>query len=76
VGPEVSQYLFLTIVFGALLGNMWEELAWTGFLQDRLASEQCLVKGPLWTALPFALIHLPLAFEEHGRRARARRTWP
>ena len=36
------------------------------FLQDRLASEQDLVKGALWTAVPFALIHLPMAFEEHG----------
>lgn len=65
-GAELLQYIFLAVVFGALLGNMWEELAWAGFLQDRLTSKHGLLKGALWTALPFALIHLPLAFEEHG----------
>jgi membrane protease YdiL (CAAX protease family) len=65
VGATV-QYLFLTVVFGALLGNMWEELAWTGFLQRRLMDERGLVVGSLLTAVPFGLIHLPLAFAEHG----------
>lgn len=65
-GAELFQYLFLAVVFGALLGNMWEELAWTGFLQDRITAEHGLVKGVVWTAVPFTLIHLPLAFEEHG----------
>jgi uncharacterized protein len=65
-GTEVFQYLFLTLVFGALLGNVWEELAWTGFLQARLTDRHGLLKGALWTALPFGLIHLPLAFEENG----------
>jgi membrane protease YdiL (CAAX protease family) len=60
------QYLFLTVVFGALLGNMWEELAWTGFLQQRLMDERGLLVGSLLTAVPFGLIHLPLAFESHG----------
>jgi membrane protease YdiL (CAAX protease family) len=63
---EALQYLFLTIVFGALLGNMWEELAWTGFMQARLTERHGLLRGALITALPFGLIHLPLAFEEHG----------
>lgn len=63
---EALMYLFLTLVFGALLGNMWEELAWTGFLQTRLSERHGLLRGALITALPFGLIHLPLAFEEHG----------
>jgi membrane protease YdiL (CAAX protease family) len=62
----LAQYLFLTVVFGALLGNMWEELAWTGFLQQRLMDERGLVVGSLLTAVPFGLIHLPLAFADHG----------
>ena len=65
-GTETLQFLFVAVVFGTLLGNMWEELAWTAFLQDRLTSRHGALKGALATALPFALIHLPLAFEEHG----------
>ncbi len=60
------QYLALTVVFGALLGNIWEELAWMGFLQQRLMDERGLFVGSLLTAVPFGLIHLPLAFEADG----------
>jgi membrane protease YdiL (CAAX protease family) len=65
-GAELLQYLFLTLVFGALLGNLWEELAWTGFMQERLAARHGRLRGALLTALPFGLIHLPLAFEADG----------
>lgn len=65
-GTEVFQYLFLTLVFGALLGNVWEELAWTGFVQERLGARHGLLEGALLTAVPFGLIHLPLAFEQDG----------
>jgi uncharacterized protein len=60
------QYLAITIVFGALLGNMWEELAWMGFLQSRLMDRRGLLVGSLLTAVPFGLIHLPMAFAAHG----------
>jgi membrane protease YdiL (CAAX protease family) len=63
---EVGSYLFLTLVFGALLGNVWEETAWAGFVQARLTRRYGLLRGALLTAVPFALIHLPLAFEERG----------
>ncbi len=63
---EVGGYLFLTLVFGALLGNIWEETAWAGFAQTRLIERHGLLRGSLLTAIPFALIHLPLAWEEHG----------
>ena len=63
---EVLTYLFLTLVFGALLGNLWEEAAWTGFAQRRLMERHGLLRGSLLTAVPYALIHLPLAWEEHG----------
>jgi len=63
---EVLFYLFATLIFGALLGNVWEETAWAGFAQRRLMDRHGLLRGSLLTAVPFALIHLPLAFEEHG----------
>lgn len=63
---ELVQYLFLAVVFGALLGNLWEELAWTGFFQSRVTRRHGLRKGALLTAIPFGLIHLPLAFEAGG----------
>jgi membrane protease YdiL (CAAX protease family) len=63
---QAAQYAFLTVVFGAVLGNVWEELAWTGFLQQRLTDERGLLVGALLTAVPFGLIHLPLAFEAGG----------
>lgn len=59
-------YLLNTVVIGALLGNMWEELAWTGVVQRRLMEGHGMVAGSLLTAVPFALIHLPLAFAEKG----------
>jgi uncharacterized protein len=63
---EIGGYLFLTLIFGALLGNVWEETAWAGFAQTRLIERHGLLRGSLLTAIPFALIHLPLAWEQHG----------
>ena len=63
---ELVQYLFLTVVFGALLGNVWEELAWTGFFQSQVTRRHGLLRGALLTAIPFGFIHLPLAFEPGG----------
>jgi membrane protease YdiL (CAAX protease family) len=45
---------------------VWEETAWAGFAQTRLMERHGLLRGSLLTAIPFALIHLPLAFEQHG----------
>jgi membrane protease YdiL (CAAX protease family) len=66
--PLIGGYLFLTLVFGALLANIWEETAWSGIVQSRLMSRHGLLVGSMLTAVPFALIHLPLAFENHGLR--------
>ena len=63
---EVLIYLLFTLIFGAVLGNVWEETAWAGFAQKRLMDRHGLVRGSLLTAIPFALIHLPLAWEDHG----------
>jgi len=54
------------LVAGALTGNLWEETAWSGFMQGRLMARRGLLVGSLLTAIPFALIHLPLAFETDG----------
>jgi membrane protease YdiL (CAAX protease family) len=62
----LAQFLFVALVFGALLGNVWEETAWAGFVQRRLTNRHGLFAGAMLTAVPFALIHLPFAFEEHG----------
>ena len=65
-GKEILSYLFLTLIYGALLGNIWEETAWSGFAQRRLMDRHGLLKGSLLTAIPFALIHVPLAFDTDG----------
>jgi uncharacterized protein len=59
---EVGAYLFATFIFGALIVNVWEELAWGGFAQSRLMARHGLLVGSLFTAPPFVAIHLPLLF--------------
>ena len=54
------------VLAGALTGNLWEETAWSGFVQGRLMARRGLLVGSLLTAIPFTLIHLPLAFEANG----------
>ncbi|TLM81677.1 CPBP family intramembrane glutamic endopeptidase [Pseudarthrobacter sp. NamE5] len=61
-----GDYLLNTLIIGALLGNIWEELAWTGVVQHRLMDRHGPVIAALLTAVPFALIHLPFAFAERG----------
>jgi membrane protease YdiL (CAAX protease family) len=63
----VLTYLFMTLIFGALLGNLWEETAWSGFVQSRLMTRRGLLIGSLITAVPFVLVHLPLIFAADGR---------
>lgn len=62
--PVAGTYLFATFIFGALILNMWEELAWGGFVQSRLMARHGLLMGALLTAPLFAAIHIPLHF--HG----------
>ncbi|MGX5357488.1 CPBP family intramembrane glutamic endopeptidase [Kocuria sp. KH4] len=57
---EAGWYLFSTLVYGALVLNLWEETAWGGFLQSRLTARHGLLVAALLTGLPFAGIHLPL----------------
>lgn len=51
-----------TFVFGALFLNLWEEAAWQGLVQRHLTRHHGAFKAALLTAVPFALLHLPLAF--------------
>jgi uncharacterized protein len=60
-----STYL-LFLVLGAVTGNLWEETVWAGFVQGRLMAARGLLLGSLLTAVPFFLMHLPLAFEADG----------
>jgi len=59
---EVGGYLFSTLIFGALILNVWEETAWGGFAQSRLMARHGLLVGSLLTAPPFVAVHLPLLF--------------
>ena len=43
-----------------VLVNLWEEIAWAGFLQTRLERRHNLFVAAFLAALPFAAIHLPL----------------
>jgi membrane protease YdiL (CAAX protease family) len=62
---EGLTYLALLVLI-LLTGSVWEETAWSGFVQRRLLDRHGLLVGSLLTAIPFGLIHLPLAFESDG----------
>jgi len=65
-GSLLALYLFDTFVYGLLLANLWEETAWGGFVQSRLMARHGLLVGSLLSAVPFFVIHIPLAFQERG----------
>jgi membrane protease YdiL (CAAX protease family) len=62
---EALNYLVLLVLI-ALTASLWEETAWSGFVQRRLMNRHGLLVGSMLTAIPFGLIHLPLAFEADG----------
>ncbi len=64
-------YLAGALFMGALVFNLWEETAWAGFVQSRLAARHGLLAGSALTAIPFAGIHLPLAFADGVSGGRA-----
>jgi hypothetical protein len=61
----------LNIVSGAVIINLWEETAWTGFVQSKLMQQRGLFIGSLLTAPAFAGIHLPLLLEQKTASAAA-----
>jgi len=65
--PVALTYLVF-FALGAVTGNLWEETVWAGFVQSRLMAARGLLVGSLLTAVPFFLVHLPLAFEADGWR--------
>jgi membrane protease YdiL (CAAX protease family) len=64
LGVSLTYLVFLAL--GAVTANLWEETVWGGFVQGRLMARHGLLVGSLLTAVPFFLIHLPLAFETNG----------
>jgi membrane protease YdiL (CAAX protease family) len=62
----LAPYLVSVFLIGVLIGNVWEETAWAGFLQSRLMTRHGLLIGSLLTAVPFFVIHIPLAFAGNG----------
>ena len=52
----------LGFLVNLLLINLWEETAWAGFVQTRLERRHSLPVAAVLTAVPFALIHMPLHF--------------
>jgi len=64
-GFVVATYVAL-LVLGAVTGNLWEETVWSGFVQGRLMAARGPLVGSLLTAIPFFVIHIPLAFEADG----------
>jgi membrane protease YdiL (CAAX protease family) len=53
----------VNVVSSALIINIWEEMVWTGFVQRRAMARWGLVAGSTATAVLFAGLHLPLAFD-------------
>ncbi|MBD0323660.1 MAG: CPBP family intramembrane metalloprotease, partial [Aldersonia sp.] len=58
--PVIGSYLFTTFVFGALLLNLWEETGWQGMVQRHFMGRYGLLMGSALTAIPFAIVHIPL----------------
>jgi membrane protease YdiL (CAAX protease family) len=58
----VGAYL-ADLIVGAVVINIWEEMAWTGFAQRRAMARWGTTGGSLITAVFFTGIHVPLAFD-------------
>ena len=65
-GPVMVQYLFATFVFGFLLMNAAEESVWQGLVQRNLTRRLGLIRAACLTAVPFAFLHVPLAYAAGG----------
>jgi membrane protease YdiL (CAAX protease family) len=51
------------LLIGALVINIWEEMAWTGYFQRRAMGRWGVVVGSIVTAAFFTALHVPLAFD-------------
>ncbi len=52
----------LSVGTAVLLVHLWEETVWAGFFQGRLERRHGFFPAAVLTAVPFAAVHLPLAF--------------
>jgi len=57
----LAAFYVFDLVVNAVVINIWEEMAWTGFFQRRAASRWGPVGGALVTSVFFTAIHVPLA---------------
>lgn len=64
-GAMVTAYL-VALVVGAVFTNIWEEVAWAGFVQSRMTSRHGLILGAVITGPLFALQHLPVVLGNGG----------
>lgn len=55
----------VTLASSALIINLWEETAWSGFVQSKIMQRKGILKGSLLVAPAFVGIHLPLLLEQH-----------
>ena len=52
------------LLTGLVLTTLWEEAAWSGFVQTRLMRRHGLLTSAGLTAVPFVLVHVPGAFQD------------
>jgi membrane protease YdiL (CAAX protease family) len=54
----------VNVVSSVLIVNLWEEMAWQGFVQRRTTARWGFLRGALVTTAMFVAIHLALAFAD------------
>jgi uncharacterized protein len=59
--PALASGAF-SVVTAVLLVHLWEETVWAGFFQGRLEQRHGFLPAAALTAVPFAAVHVPLAF--------------
>ena len=66
-----GDYLFQTFIFGAVLLNLPEETVWQGMVQRNLTRRFGLLRAAAITAIPFAILHVPISYAagETGRES-------
>ena len=56
----------ISLLVGAVFTNLWEEVAWAGFVQSRLTARRGLILGAIITGPLFAAQHLPIVVAGGG----------
>lgn len=63
VVTALGSALFVSLLVGFLLNNLWEEVAWMGFVQARLQHRHGAMRAALIVAPLFALQHVALVVQ-------------